>query len=104
MHFKDTDTVFHDHFENRHGEPRHPVCDAHSGILSVDDACRRDTLRVLKEGGDELASCLPMVAPKVSTSSAHPMVWLDEQIFRGLQERFSVAYSMPCPVQASTNC
>ena len=60
MHFKDTDTVFHDHFESRHGEPRHPVCDAHAGTLSIDDGCHRDTSFVLKVGGDELVSCLPM--------------------------------------------
>ena len=98
MHFKDRGTVFHDHF----GEPRHPVCDAHSSILSIDSGCRRDTLRLLKVGGDDLVSCLPMRGgPKVSPSGAHPTVWLDEQIFRGLQKNFQsrirclVLYKLP---------
>ena len=59
MHLKGMDTVFHDHLENRHFERRHFVRDTHSGILSIDDGCRRDTNCVLKVGGGNLGSRLP---------------------------------------------
>ena len=64
MHLEDMDAVFHDHFENRHGEARQPVCETNSGI-PIDDGRRRDAVHVLKVEGNEIVGCFPKEGQKI---------------------------------------